>query len=133
MAKIGVFVGSLRKESFSKKIANNVMDLFHDEHDVQLIEIGHLPFYNQDFDDENKVPTEIETFRNEMKTYDGFIFVTPEYNRTVPAVLKNALDIGSRPKPENVWNHKPAGIISQSPGLLGGCGSNQQLRQSLTA
>src|SRR5699024_10593624 len=81
----------------------------------------------------DQVPQEIAAFRKQIETIDAFLFVTPEYNRSVPAVLKNALDVGSRPKVENKWNGKPAAIISQSPGLLGGFGANHHLRQTLTA
>lgn len=130
--KVGVLVGSLRRESFSKKIAKNVKKLFPETYEVEMIEIGHLPFYNQDFDDDNEVPESFVQFRKEMMAFDAFLFVTPEYNRSVPAVLKNALDVGSRPKTDNVWNGKPAAIISQSPGNLGGFGANHHLRQTLT-
>jgi len=133
MKKIGVIVGSLRKESFSKKLALNVMELFSDNFKTDLIEIGHLPFYNQDLDVEGNVDKAYTAFREQVKQYDGFLFVTPEYNRSLPAVLKNALDIGSRPKVDNVWDNKPAAIISQSPGGLAGFGANHHLRQTLTA
>lgn len=132
MTNIGIVVGSLRKESFSRKIAENVAKLFPDDYGVELVQIGHLPFYNQDFDDDEDVPKVVVDFREQMKGMDAYLFVTPEYNRSVPAVLKNAIDIGSRPKSDSVWNKKPAGVISQSPGLLGGFGANHHLRQSLT-
>ncbi|WP_036689133.1 NADPH-dependent FMN reductase [Paucisalibacillus globulus] len=130
--KVGVLVGSLRRESYSKKLANNVVTLFPDGYEIECIKIGNLPFYNQDFDDENNVPTEVVDFRNKLGEFDAFLFITPEYNRSVPAVLKNALDTGSRPKTENRWGGKPAAIISQSPGGIGGFGANHHLRQSLT-
>ncbi|MFJ8063894.1 NADPH-dependent FMN reductase [Psychrobacillus sp. NPDC096426] len=133
MIKIGILVGSLRKESFSKKIATNVAALFPEGYEGELIEIGNLPFYNQDDDNENNVREEYTAFRNIMKDIDAVLFVTPEYNRSVPAVISNALDIGSRPKTDNVWNGKPAAIISQSPGNLGGFGANHHLRQILSA
>ena len=133
MTKVGVLVGSLRKESFSKKLASNVVSLFPEGYETEFIEIGNLPLYNQDYDDENRVPKEYTAFRNKVKELDAVIFVTPEYNRSVPAVLSNALDVGSRPKTDNVWNGKPAAIISQSPGNLGGFGANHHLRQILTA
>ncbi|HIV73951.1 MAG TPA: NAD(P)H-dependent oxidoreductase [Candidatus Pseudogracilibacillus intestinigallinarum] len=133
MAKVGILIGSLRKESFSRKIALFTATLFPDDVETELIEIGHLPFYNQDFDEEDNVPSDVQSFREKVKTFDGFLIVTPEYNRSVPAVLKNAFDIGSRPKVDNVWNNKPAGIISQSPGGLGAFGANHHLRQTLTS
>lgn len=92
-----------------------------------------MPLYNQDFDDENQVPEAYVQFRKKVEMFDAFLFVTPEYNRSVLAVLSNALDVGSRPKVNNVWNGKPATIISQSPGNLGGFGANHHLRQTLTA
>src|SRR3954471_3713694 len=131
MKKIGVLVGSLRKESFSKKIATNVAALFPEGYETEFIEIEDLPFYNQDYDNENNVQEEYANFRNRIKEIDAVLFVTPEYNRSVPAVLSNALDIGSRPYGASVWNGKPAAIISQSPGNLGGFGANHHLRQSL--
>lgn len=133
MINVGVLVGSLRKESFTKKIASNAAALFPEGYQTEFIEIGNLPFYNQDFDDENKVPAEYIAFRKKAEEMDAFLLVTPEYNRSVSAVLKNALDVGSRPKADNVWNSKPAGIISQSPGNLSGFGANHHLRQTLTA
>ena len=104
MTKIGILVGSLRKESFSKKIASNVAALFPEGYETEFIEIGNLPFYNQDDDNENNVLTEYTAFRNRIKEIDAVLFVTPEYNRSVPAVLSNALDIGSRPYGASVWN-----------------------------
>lgn len=133
MTKIGILVGSLRKESFSKKIAANVAALFPEGFESEMIEIGHLPFYNQDDDNEQTVREEYTAFRHKLKEVDAVLFVTPEYNRTVPAVISNALDVGSRPKTENLWDGKPAAIISQSPGNLGGFGANHHLRQTLTA
>ena len=132
MKKIGILVGSLRKESFSKKIAANVAALFPEGYETEFIEIENLPFYNQDYDNENNVREEYANFRNRIKEIDAVLFVTPEYNRSVPAVLSNALDIGSRPYGASVWNGKPAAIISQSPGNLGAFGANHHLRQILT-
>ena len=132
MTKVGILVGSLRKESFSKKIAANVAALFPEGYECEFIEIGNLPFYNQDDDNENNVRTEYTNFRNRIKEIDAVLFVTPEYNRSVPAVLSNALDVGSRPYGASVWNGKPAAIISQSPGNLGGFGANHHLRQIIT-
>lgn len=131
MAKVAILVGSLRNKSFSKKIAANVKDLFPDGFETEFIQIGNLPLYNQDFDDDNDVPPVFTAFRNKIKECDAVLFITPEYNRSVPGVLKNALDIGSRPKVDSVWNDKPAAIISQSPRNLSGFGANHHLRQSL--
>ncbi|MBU8915136.1 NAD(P)H-dependent oxidoreductase [Bacillus sp. FJAT-29953] len=131
MTKVAILIGSLRKESFSKKLAANVAPLFPEGYNPEIVEIGNLALYNQDYDDENNAPSEYATFRNKMKEMDAVLFVTPEYNRSVPAVLKNALDVGSRPYGESVWDRKPAAIISQSPGKLSGFGANHHLRQPL--
>ncbi|WP_425262774.1 NADPH-dependent FMN reductase [Paenibacillus thermotolerans] len=127
---MSVLVGSLRKESFSKKLAANVTALFPEGFTTEVINIE-MPLYNQDFDDENRVPAEYTAFRNKMKEIDAVLFVTPEYNRSVPAVLKNALDVGSRPYGASVWDGKPAAIISNSPGKLSAFGANHHLRQPL--
>lgn len=131
MTKVAILVGSLREESYSKKLAANVAELFPEGFETEMVNIGNLPFYNQDYDDHNNVPVEYTTFRNTIKNMDAVLFVTPEYNRSVPAVLKYALDVGSRPYGASVWNGKPAAIISQSPGNLSAFGANHHLRQSL--
>lgn len=132
MAKIGIIVGSLRKEAFSKKVAKHVVSLIPDKHETEFIEIGNLPLFNQDFEEDLGTPEEYTTFRNTIKNLDAVLFVTPEYNRSIPAVLKNALDVASRPYGENVWDGKPAAIISVSPGAISGFGANHHLRQVLT-
>ena len=129
--KVGVLVGSLRKESFNRKIAKELMAVAPADLALEEVAIGALPIFNQDFDDEGTTPAEWVTFRETLKRYDAFLFVTPEYNRSVPAVLKNALDVGSRPYGHSVWKGKPAAIVSVSPGLLGGFGANHHLRQTL--
>jgi chromate reductase len=132
MAKnIGVLVGSLRKESYSKKIARGLAGLFPEDCNVSFVEIGDLELYNQDYDDEGRVPESYTRFRSTMSNIDAILFVTPEYNRSVPAVLKNALDVGSRPYGKSVWDGKPAAIVSASPGGIGAFGANHHLRQSL--
>lgn len=128
---IGIIAGSLRKESYSKKIAKAVLLMAPQDFEFKLIALDELPMYNQDFDDHGNVPETIEEFRNEIKIIDGVIFITPEYNRSVPAVLKNALDVGSRPSGKSVWNNKPVAIFSNSPGNISGFGANHHLRQSL--
>lgn len=130
MKKIGVLVGSLRKESYSRKLANNVMKMFPEEYDVELIEIGDLPLYNEEYD-EQEAPETYQSFRDLARSMDAYLFVTPEYNRSVPAALKNALDVGSRPYGKSVWGGKPGAVISQSPSNLSGFGANHHLRQSL--
>jgi chromate reductase len=129
--KIAVFVGSLRKESFNRKMAIALTKLAPVSLALEIIEIEKLPLYNQDYDDEGKPPKEWTEFRERVKPFDGVLFVTPEYNRSVPAVLKNALDVGSRPYGESVWGGKPGAVISVSPGVIGGFGANHHLRQSL--
>jgi chromate reductase, NAD(P)H dehydrogenase (quinone) len=129
--KIAVFVGSLRKESFNRKMAKLLIALAPDSLTLEIIEIGGLPLYNQDFDDEGKPLAEWSEFRKRVKSFDGVLFVTPEYNRSVPGVLKNALDVGSRPYGQSVWEGKPGAVMSVSPGAIGGVGANHHLRQSL--
>ena len=129
--KIAVFVGSLRKESFNRKMAKVLKTLAPDSLMLEIIEIGGLPLYDQDYDDGGKPPPAWITFRERVKSFDGFLFVTPEYNRSVPGVLKNALDVGSRPYGQSVWGGKPGAVISVSPGAIGGFGANHHLRQSL--
>ncbi|AEF83273.1 NADPH-dependent FMN reductase [Leadbettera azotonutricia] len=129
--QIGVLVGSLRKESFSKKTALYVSSLMPDTFDMKPLEIGNLAMFNQDYDDEGKTPGEWTTFREEVRALDGVLLVSPEYNRSIPPVIKNALDIASRPYGKNAWSGKPGGIISVSPGKLGGFGANHQLRQAV--
>ncbi len=132
-SKIGIFVGSLRKEAFSKKIAEKLLEIVPDSFEFEIIPIGQLELYNQDFDDYNEVPESYTKFRKKVNELDGCIFITPEYNRGVPAVLKNALDVASRPSGKGVWTKKPGAVISSSPGLLGGFGANHHLRQTLTS
>jgi chromate reductase, NAD(P)H dehydrogenase (quinone) len=129
--KIAVFVGSLRKESFNRKTANALFELKPESLKLEIIEIGALPLYNQDDDDEGRPPSAWTEFRTCVKSFDGVLFVTPEYNRSVPGVLKNALDVGSRPYGQSVWGGKPGAVISVSPGAIGGFGANHHLRQSL--
>jgi chromate reductase len=129
--KIAVFVGSLRKESFNRKMAKVLATLAPESLSLEIIEIGELQLYDQDYDDEGKPPSAWTAFRERVKSFDGFLFVTPEYNRSVPGVLKNAIDVGSRPYGQSVWGGKPAAVISVSPGAIGGFGANHHLRQSL--
>ena len=128
---IGIIAGSLRKESFSKKVANALLSMAPAGFEFKTISLDNLPVYNQDFDDHNQVPESYVSFRNEIRALDGVIFVTPEHNRSIPAVLKNALDIGSRPYGKSVWTGKPGAVFSNSPGNLGAFGANHHLRQCL--
>ena len=127
--KIAVFVGSLRKESLSRAMAKALIKVSPDSLKLEIVEIAELPMYNQDFDD--KPPVVYTQFREYLKKFDGVLFVTPEYNRSVPGVLKNAIDVGSRPYGQSVWDGKPGAVMSVSPGVIGGFGANHHLRQSL--
>ena len=126
---IVVLVGSLRKASFNRKTALAMRQLSGDALALEIVEIGDLPLYNEDL--EANVPPAWSRFRERVGKADGVLFVTPEYNRSVPGVLKNAIDVGSRPYGKSVYSKKPAGIISVTPGALGAFGANHHLRQSL--
>jgi len=127
---IAVLVGSLRKESYNLKTAKELMAMAPETLSFELIDISNLPMFNEDL--EATPPKEWVAFKNKIKALDGLLFVTPEYNRSVPAVLKNAIDVGSRPYGDNSWNGKPAAIVSVSIGAISGFGANHHLRQSLT-
>ncbi|HSN93955.1 MAG TPA: NAD(P)H-dependent oxidoreductase [Anaerolineaceae bacterium] len=129
--KIALVTGSLRKDANSKRLAKAFASLFPKEYQTFNPEIGHLPLYNQDYDNSPDEPESYADFRKEIASADGVIFITPEYNRGLPAVMKNAIDIASRPWGKNAWNGKPAVVISSSGGVMGGFGANHQLRQSL--
>jgi len=126
---VAVLVGSLRKASLSRKVANALVELAPEGLTLKIVEIGDLPLYNEDA--EKDPPAAWVRFRDEIRPTDGVIFVTPEYNRGVPGALKNAIDVGSRPYGSSVYAGKPAAVISQSPGSLGGFGANHHIRQSL--
>jgi chromate reductase len=125
-----VLVGSLRKASFNAMLANVLISLAPSSLKFDIVEIGQLPFYNQDLETDPP-PAPWATFRRRVKAADAVLFVTPEYNRSVPAALKNALDVGSRPYGSSVWDRKPGAIVSSSPGAIGAFGANHHLRQSL--
>ncbi len=127
--KIGVLVGSLRKESLNRKTAKALIELAPASLALEIVEIGHLPLYNEDL--EKDLPKPWGEFRARIRGFDGVLFVTPEYNRSVPGLLKNAIDVGSRPKEQNVWDGKPAGIVSVAQGSISAFGANHHLRQSL--
>src|ERR1700720_3244076 len=123
-------VGSLRKASLNGMLANALMWLAPSSMKLDIVEFGQLPFFNQDLETDSS-PAQWTAFRQRVKAADAVLFVTPEYNRSVPAVLKNALDVGSRPYGSSVWDRKPGAIVSGSPGPLGGFGAQPHLRQSL--
>lgn len=126
---VAVLVGSLRKASFSRKTAATLVQVAPRRLELEIVEIGALPLYNAD--DEDAPPSSWLAFRQKIRTKSAVLFVTPEYNRSVPAVLKNAIDVGSRPYGQNVWDGKPGAVVSVSPGAIGGFGANQHLRQTL--
>ena len=126
--KIAIIVGSLREGSLNRKMARSICAIRDDNLDCSMVEIGDLPLYNQDLD--NNPPEQWVRFRDQVRPADGVLFVSPEYNRGVPGVLKNAIDVGSRPYGQSVFDKKPAAIVTASPGSIGGFGANHQVRQS---
>lgn len=127
---VSVVIGSLREASVSRKAAQALIRLAPDKMTMKIAEIGSLSLYNEDIE-AGGAPEAWTRFRNEIRSSDAVLFVTPEYNRSVPAALKNAIDVGSRPYGQSAWAGKPAAIMSLSPGALGGFGANHHLRQSL--
>src|ERR1700674_4722911 len=125
-----VLVGSLRRASFSRMLANTLISLAPSAMKLDIVEIGQLPLYNEDLETDPP-PAQWTAFRQHVKAADAVLFVTPEYNRLVAAALKNALDVGSRPYGSSVWDRKPGAVVSSSPGAIGGFGANHHLRQSL--
>lgn len=128
--KVVVLVGSLRKDSINRKMALAMTALAPAGLALELVEIGALPLYNQD--DDAAPPPASATFKQHIAAAEAVIFVTPEYNRSVPGALKNAIDIASRPSGQSAWSGKPALVVSVSPGAGGGFGANHHLRQMLT-
>jgi chromate reductase, NAD(P)H dehydrogenase (quinone) len=126
---VSVIVGSLRKESLNRKVAVALAEIAPKQIKLNIVEIRELPLYNQDLDVDP--PKTWMDFRQQVASSDAVLFVTPEYNRSVPAPLKNAVDVGSRPYGQSVWNGKPGAVISVTPSALGGFGANHHLRQSL--
>ena len=126
--KIAIVVGSLREGSINRRVARSICAFASDKLDCDIVEIGNLPLYNQESDGDP--PPEYVEFRRKVAAADGVLFVSPEYNRGMPGVLKNAIDVGSRPYGQSVFDKKPAAIVSASPGSIGGFGANHQIRQS---
>lgn len=126
---VAVLVGSLRKESLNRKMALALAALAPSTLKLEIVEIGDLPHYNQDLD--GALPPACAAFKVRLAASDAVLFVTPEYNRSVPGVLKNAIDVGSRPYGHSAWAGKPGAVVSVSPGAIGGFGANHHLRQSL--
>ena len=126
---VAVFVGSLRKQSFTRKVALALLGLAKPPLRLEIVEIGDLPMFNQD--QEDAPPATWVALRKRILAAGAVLFVTAEYNRSVPAVLKNAIDVGSRPPGQSVWDGKPGGVVSVSPSAIGAFGANHHLRQSL--
>jgi NAD(P)H-dependent FMN reductase/ketosteroid isomerase-like protein len=126
--RVAVLIGSLREASLSKKIARVLIQRAPRELSCQVVEIGDLPLYNEDL--EQNAPPAWQRFRRELCESDAALFVTPEYNRSVPGCLKNALDVGSRPPEKSVFDGMPAGVVSVTPYQLGAFGANHALRQT---
>jgi chromate reductase len=129
--KIAVIVGSLRRDSFNRKLAGALVKLAPEEFSFSEVSIGDLPLYNQD--DDAKQADPVVRLKSAITAADGLLFVTAEYNRSIPGVLKNAIDHGSRPHGHNAWQGKPAAIIGVSPGATGTAMAQQHLRNVLVA
>jgi chromate reductase len=127
--QIAVIVGSLRKDSLNRKLATALESLEHPQLSFKQLQIGDLPLYNQD-DDDNQAES-VKRLKFEVKSAQGLLFITPEYNRSIPGVLKNAIDHASRPRGQNSWAGKPAGILGVSPGAVGTAAAQQHLRNIL--
>lgn len=125
---VAVIVGSLRRQSWSRKLADEIIRRAQGKLTCKVLEIGDLALYNEDLDEHP--PRNWQLFREGIDAADAVLFVTPEYNRSIPGVLKNALDVGSRPGGQNRWAGKPAAVVSQTPYKLGGFGANHALRQT---
>ncbi|MCA0044752.1 NADPH-dependent FMN reductase [Celeribacter litoreus] len=130
MTRVALLVGSLRTDSLNLKLAKNLTKLAPPDLEFDFVQIGDLPLFNEDLDTDTP-PEAWARFRSDVAAADAVLFVTPEYNRSVPAAIKNALDVGSRPYGHSVWDGKPAGIVTGSPSGLGGFGANHHLRQPL--
>jgi len=126
---VAVLVGSLRKESWTRKVARALAELAPAPLVLSIVEIGDLALYNPDLEADTPAPW--RAFRARIRAADAVLFLTPEYNRSVPGVLKNAIDVGSRPPGQSAWNGKPGAVISVAPGSLAGFGANHHLRQAM--
>ena len=129
--RIVALVGSLRRESYTRKVVMALRELAPAGMEIEIVPIGSLPLYSED-DDNGAPPTAWEGFRDLVRDADAVLFATPEYNRSIPGGMKNAIDVGSRPYGASVWSGKPAAVLSVSPGALGGFGAHHHLRQCLT-
>lgn len=131
MFTITVIVGSLRKESFNKKLVQALNKLSHPDLKFNIPDLSEIPLYNQD--NENNMPAVVKKLKDEISNANGILFATPEYNRSIPAVLKNIIDWGTRPYGKNSWANKPTAIIGTSPGVIGTAVAQAHLRSILVA
>ena len=129
--RVVALVGSLRRGSYTRRVVNALQELAPEAIAIEVAPIGSLSLYNED-DDTDAPPAAWQAFRDQVRRADGVLFATPEYNRSIPGALKNAIDVGSRPGGASVWSGKPAAVLSVSPGALGGFGANHHVRQCLT-
>ena len=127
--KVAFLVGSLRKESFTRKVAKAMIELAPPSLACEIVEIGGLPLYNEDV--ESDPPAAWKAYRTAVLGADAVVFATPEYNRSIPGGLKNAIDVGSRPYGKSVFDGKAGAVISVSPGAIGGFGANYAVRSTL--
>lgn len=128
-AKVALLLGSARASGWTRKLGRSLVELAPAEFEFREIVLGDLPLYHEDL--EAHEPPEWARFRTDIRGVDALLFVTPEYNRSIPAMLKNAIDVGSSPDDQSVWGGKPAAVASFSPGMMGGFGANHHLRQAL--
>lgn len=128
--KVAVLVGSLRKASINRRLALALAELAPASLKLEIVEIGDLPLYNEDIDQDSP-PEAYTRFREQLRGADALLFVTPEYNRSMPGALKNAIDVGSRPYGQSVFSGKPGAVLTASPGAIGGFGANHALRQCM--
>jgi chromate reductase len=127
--QVAVLVGSLRKKSFNRMLAKSIAQMAQPALSLSIVEIGDMPFYNEELEED--VPAAWRRVREAIGAADAVLFVSPEYNRSIPAVLKNAVDVLSRPYGKGALGGKPAAVVTSSPGALGGFGANHHLRQSI--
>jgi len=128
--KVSALLGSLRHGSYSKRLALTLGEVAPPGMTVEILELGDLPIFNEDLETDTPPPSWVR-FRQSIRSSDALLFITPEYNRSIPAVLKNAIDVGSSPFGQSVWDNKPGAIVSFSIGAMGGFGANHHLRQAL--
>lgn len=126
---VAVLVGSLRKGSLNRKMADALPSMAPEGLQFKRVEIGQLPLYDPDLDGDAPAPW--REFRDALRGCDAVLFVSPEYNRSIPGALKNAIDVGSRPYGKSVFSGKPAAVMTLSPGAIGGFGANHHIRQCL--